>query len=563
MIEGRSGGTGRSAVRWRVVFGAMAVVSFLLGVVGFSWYLPVSQPDVGHTPTDVVYYSLQLFVLGPDPLSKGGPLNVPLEIARFGAPAVTVFTLFEAFRVLLSDQWRRWTTARLKGHVVVCGDGPASLLLARNVRDTGQDVVLVGSAASDMARRHGLRLVTGDPRDLGTLRAAAVPRAAVVFASAHAGATNVAVALGARQLAREVSGNLAAYAQVRDDELVDALRARQVASEGKIGSTLGFFALDDVAARLLLDQEPGPDAGEESHVVIFGFAAFGRAVLRTIARRHDPAAGRATITVVTDQPEGVEAFSKQLGLAARGLQVAGYAELPDEQDATPGAMRRTYVCLEDEDMALNVALHRARTQLGPVVLCLPQKSTFEEALTGGQGRGVSDDGCGSLRLFGILDAACQPELLSNDFLGLLARAIHERYRHACIARGDTPVTNSSLVPWSGLPPHLKESNYAQAEHINVKLASIGCVLGSARAGVEPFAYRDQEVDQLARMEHQRWVDERRAAGFRYGPVRHGDQHPDLVEWDRLSEESRRKDVDVVCHLPELLAGAGLQILRKT
>jgi hypothetical protein len=545
MIENGSGGTGRSAIWWRVVFATVAVGSFLLGIVGFSWYLPGDQSNA-----DVVYYSLQLFVLSADPLGKGGPLNVPLEIARFGAPAATVFTVFEALRLLLIDRWRRWTTARCTRHVVVCGDGPASVLLACNVRDTGQKVVLVGSAVNEVARRHGLLAVTGDPRDLDTLRAAAVPRAAIVFANDHASATNVAVALGAQQLAREVHGHLAAYAQVRDDELVDSLRARQIAAKGKIGSTLEFFALDDVAARVLLDQEPPP-----GKVVIFGFGSFGRALLRAIGRRHDPATGRATITVVTEQPADVERFSTQLGLATRGLHVTGYATLPDERDATPG---RTYVCLEDEDLALNVALHQARTQLDSVVLCLPQKSTFEEALTSG----TADDRSASLRLFGILDAACQPELLSNDFLGLLARAIHERYRRACIARGDTPATNSSLVPWPELPPHLKESNYAQAEHINVKLASIGCVIGPATTGVAPFVYRDQEVEQLARMEHQRWMDERLAAGFRYGPVRDGNHHPDLVEWDRLSDESREKDIDVVRHLPELLAETGHRILRQ-
>jgi TrkA-N domain len=560
MIEDGSGGTGWAAIRWRVLFAAVAAVSLLLGIVGFCWYLP-SQPDTGRTPADIVYYSLQLFVLGPDPLSKGGPLNVPLEIARFGAPAATVFTVFEALRLLLIDRWRRWTTARCMNHVVVCGEGPASVLLACNVRDTGQEVVLVGSAVNEVARRHGLRVVTGDPRDLSTLRAAAVPRASAIFASARASATNVAVAFGAQQLAR---GSLAAYAQVRDDELVDALRARQTTSGGTIRFTLGFFALDDVAARILLDQEPAPDTGEESHIVIFGLSSFGRALLRAIGRRHDPAAGRTTITVVTSQPEDVESFSKQLGLAARNLHVTGYAELPEEQDTKPGVLRRTYVCVEDEDIALNIALHRARTQLNPVVLCLPQKSTFEEAITSmsGQPPGTSGDQYAPLHLFGILDAACQPALLSNDFLGLLARAIHERYRRACIAQGDTPATNSSLVPWAALPRHLKESNYAQAEHINVKLAAIDCAIGPATPGADRFTYRNAEIEQLARMEHQRWMDERLAAGFHYGRVRDGNHHPDLVAWDQLSPESREKDLDVVRHLPELLAETGLRILRQ-
>lgn len=559
MIEDGSGGTGQSAVWWRGLFGALAIASFALGVVGFSWYLPVGRPEMGRTLADVVYYALQLFVLGPDPLDKGGPLNVPLEVARFGAPAVTAFTVFEAFRVLLRERWARWTTARRKGHVVVCGDGPAGLLLACNIRDSGREVVLVGLAINEVARRRDLRVVTADPRDVGTLRAAGAPRAAVVFATGHTSASNLAVVLGARQLAR---GNLAAYAQVRDDELVDALQTHQVALDGRVGAALGFFSFDDVAARVLLGQESALCSGEDAEVVIFGFGPFGQALLRAIGRRHDDAtAGHARITVVTDQPPDVEAFSREWGLSARGIQVTGCAVLPARRESVAAAMRRTYVCLEDEDRALNVALHQVRTQQDPVVLCLPQKSTFEEALTRGDVRGSVVHGYAPLRLFGILDAACQPELLTNDVLGVLARAIHERYRQTGMALGDTSATNRSLVPWCELPRHLKESNYAQAEHIHVKLASIGCVIGPATTAVAPFEYRDQEVEQLARMEHQRWMNERLAAGFRYGPVRQGNRHPDLVEWDLLSEHSRRKDIDVARELPELLASVGLRIFR--
>jgi hypothetical protein len=57
--------------------------------------------------------------------------------------------------------------------------------------------------------------------------------------------------------------------------------------------------------------------------------------------------------------------------------------------------------------------------------------------------------------------------------------------------------------------------------------------------------------------------ERHAAGYVYGPVRDGNHHPDLVGWPNLSAESQAKDIDAVEQLPDLLAGTGLQIQRRS
>ncbi|MGH3928313.1 MAG: RyR domain-containing protein [Pseudonocardiaceae bacterium] len=66
---------------------------------------------------------------------------------------------------------------------------------------------------------------------------------------------------------------------------------------------------------------------------------------------------------------------------------------------------------------------------------------------------------------------------------------------------------------------------------------------------------------MAKLEHQRWMAERQAAGFVYGPERKGRSHPDLVDWEHLSPEARAKDIDLIEHLPDLLHQANYQILR--
>src|SRR4030095_10054468 len=58
----QAGEPGRLSWSARVGFTALAVVAFVLGMVGFRQYLP-AHPEYGSGVLDLVYYSLQLFVL--------------------------------------------------------------------------------------------------------------------------------------------------------------------------------------------------------------------------------------------------------------------------------------------------------------------------------------------------------------------------------------------------------------------------------------------------------------------------------------------------------------------
>ncbi len=164
-------------------------------------------------------------------------------------------------------------------------------------------------------------------------------------------------------------------------------------------------------------------------------------------------------------------------------------------------------------------------------------------------------------IFGVLDAACRPEAIEGDaVLGRAAQAIHRRYLEICRAAGDTPRSNPSMRDWEDLPPYLRESNFAQAEHIGAKLTELPAML-TISPPAQPFAFSEEEVLRLAKLEHQRWMQERQAAGFRWGAVRDDRHHPDLVEWPNLPEESRRKDIEAIRPLPDLLRSAGLHIMR--
>lgn len=143
-------------------------------------------------------------------------------------------------------------------------------------------------------------------------------------------------------------------------------------------------------------------------------------------------------------------------------------------------------------------------------------------------------------------------------LVLLAKAIHEDYCEKARGYGDTPETNSALVPWEDLPPGLQSANLAQADDIPHKLRSLGYEIVEA-GGVPATEIKLDPalVEPLSVLEHDRWMTEKLRAGWTYAPVRDNAKlhHPLLVPYDDLPEREKEKDWDTVRNIPKLLAKA--------
>jgi hypothetical protein len=157
-------------------------------------------------------------------------------------------------------------------------------------------------------------------------------------------------------------------------------------------------------------------------------------------------------------------------------------------------------------------------------------------------------------------------LSAPDTIEVLARAMHENYVREERAKGDGPPSNPSLVSWEEADDSLKASNRRFAEGIAAKLEAAGCRLKAAPAGESggaSFRFTDDEVEELARIEHERWTSDLLRDGWRSGDVKDAanKEHPLLVSWSELSEEDRDKDRDAVRSLPGILLQAGFEIER--
>jgi len=547
----------------RLTFTMVGLIALILGYIGFSEF----AKNDSYQPTfwDLLYYDVQLFVLGADPLQNPGPYPVALQIARFCAPAVTIYALVETGRQIFANEVRRLRVRWVRGHVIVCGTTPMAEALSRRLRSAGHRVVEVRPAFDPqaVAPRGPLR-VSGDASDPDVLRAAGVARASALYACTHDSAANAATALTAGNARPPSSPPLAAYAQIHDAELCLALQAHYLARLRPPRLRLDFFNADDLAARKLVTEAPlAPVAGRPPQVLVVSASAFGRALVVELARHWrvadlesraplpvtlvDPAADVVVADLARRYPFLPDvcrftAYQQDL------LDLLGHDELREPPD-------RAFICDDNEERALKTAITADRFWRGApdsVVVRLDQLAALRERLNFG----------GSLKVYGVVDAASDPELIGEDLVGRLARVIHDRYRMSRWEYAGDPAARPFTVAWEELPAQIQLANRALAEDIWRKLRAVGCVL-VPRGGYDESVLGEAEIDTLAVMEHERWRKEHADDGWRYAERRDDVRklHPAICDWGELSEHVRQHNQETVRGLPAILSDAGFQIVR--
>lgn len=561
-------------MQWWVI-AAAAVLALVLGFVGFRQYQQSTGEPAGIW--DVAYRTLQLFTLESGALPDGAAVPASLQVARFLGPLVTAGAVVRAVVGLFREQAQLIRLRLTRDHVVVCGIGRKGLALVRSLHEHGHRVVAVDQdAESDTAaaaRAAGVPLLIGDATDPDLLLKAGLSRAGFLVVLCGESGTNAQIATVAHQLSNRRRRSLTCLAHVTEPDLCTLLRARFPASGSGDLFRLEFFDTYERAARVLLQRHPpfgdsDDDTPDLPHLLVIGFGRLGRRLVVQAARNwktgHHAPNRRFLVTVVDPlADEKVDALLTQhpeLRSACEISTAAVYAGLPGTQVTV------TYVCIGDEAQALmtgltvHAALPDARS---PVVVRARTGEGLPTLLS-------SAEGFGGLRGFAVLDETCDAGLLFGGFNESLAQLLHARYVGARESQGWTygarpdasRHTHPALTSWPELGPAYKDSNRDQAADIWAKLAAVDCELAELTDWeAAHFSFSDDEVEELAECEHERWMKYQQPAASRHG---RSDRkaHPDLVAWQDLPEQEKEIDRVFVRALPQLLAQLGYQITRK-
>lgn len=562
----------------------MWVVAFALGYVGFNnynWAFGQPRPVL-----DNLYLSLQLFGIRSG--NVVGPIGPALQVARFLAPAVALYTALMAVATILQEEIKMVRSRFLSNHTVICGLGRKGSLLAKGLREEGERVIVIeqdeNNSLLGQCKEEGSIVMIGNATDPSLLRRARVEKARLVLSVCGEDGVNAEVAVKTRELVSNRKGEaLSCIVHIFYLPLRDLLRELEMMMGRPDSFRLQMFNVFETGARRLLQEYPPFDQAEENraaapHIVVVGVGWFGETVVANAARMWWDSANtegkRVRVSLID-----IEADVRAESLWLQYPQLESACELiPRQVDIRSPEFTRAeflfdgsgkcdvnmvYVCLDDDTRSLAAALSLYQQVKGlniPIVVRMEHEAGLA-ALIGGTSdeRGEHSN----LHAFGFFDHTCTPDLILGCTYEILARASHEQYYQGQIARGITRDQNPSVVPWEELSEEMRESNRRQAEHISIKLEAIGCAaIITSEWYVPPFLFSPEEIELMARMEHERYVAERLSRRWSRGEkVRGRKTNPTLVSWDELPEQMKDIDRDYVRGIPSMLSKARFRVYR--
>ena len=489
-------------------------------------------------------YAVDMF-LEPGCQTDGVPLA--LQFARLAQLIVLLVAATSAVTALLRSQVDRMAVRFSTRLSVVLGvDITSAPLLPALAADDERSTLAVFTSDPlapwvGLARAAGWRVVIIDPRREASLtrllvrpgRRHALRRLAVLAPDSTEAQRLMTAVQAAVEDRRSVTGNHPVRALLRMDEAWQAEDWRRRYLNRIPEWIVDTISENEVTARLLVDHlvERGVD-----HVLLAGQSDLTFAVVAELAQRareHELMGVQAPIPSVTVVGPAADEVLEEHELSQRRFGNTRLdrvrAETERELDvvvreaagehAAPAVVFSGDVSVADQRFASRLGVtypgllvysrHTEVTGLGSEPL-LAQVRAFGSTLDAGQGRPV-------------------------DSWERIARLVHEDYARTYPAPDDP-----ARRPWDELTPFYRESNVRQVLTVLGSAVAVGRSWGAS--GTAPSPVSDEQLDEMARREHESWLEHLERNGWTWSAQRDrvGKKHPDLLAWDQLSDEAREK-----------------------
>ncbi len=581
------------------------------------------------------------YVFGPGTICPGR-IPLGFQVARLLGLTTLVMGALATIAAVSRQQLDRWHTLRATDVDIVVGTDPDSVRLAlalvverdaqtpipewydlsvseaRRVRRASRrQVVVIHNNRDDPAlselRAAGVRVLLGDARDRELLRVALLngrkrrTQVAVhrLFATTPTQAFNLEVIAAAADVLDHVNaehdGEWLWQASV--PRLValfdDAREARdwQLTNLGAIGYFLDAFSQDGLLARDivagLIDYAP-------QSIILIGDSPLTVALLDELALQHYfrkeldehradsvmpplPTDGLNQISVTVSCPTAVSICSEwRLNCAPCGIDLDLISDPRDCEEAANSRCAesvRSAIILTEPPSAHLTALATRLSRGHPTSAVLAPNDNIDgvDPIPQAPSRTVVRFGHSLLQAGGV------PE----DSWTVLARQQHLWWGTADTDAGDD---RAARRPWgtpsdpaeSRLPEFYREDNLRQLRTVLVSVLERGWIWQPASAATSPATagrLTAAERMELARVEHTRWYELRRTAGWRFTTEKAtGDAsteekhrlrerqerarlHADLIEWTDLTDERRNHNAEAIAGMIDRLYQWGITITR--
>ncbi|MBT0958269.1 hypothetical protein IV417_12800 [Alphaproteobacteria bacterium KMM 3653] len=548
-------------------------------VAGFSGWLAYLRAHPEITPfavQEALFRAIKAFTLAGEYEQPGvWEHDWRLYLARWGGTFIAFAAVLRAAFLLFYRPLSRLRAALRRGHVVVIGD--SKLLRAACEGWTRAGKRVTQHAGESYAARGGVLVLP-----------AAVHGGARVLRASLSGAERVIVADASDAACAEIARDLAkslpdvpVFALLDDPWLTNRIaHDRQSRAEGDL---LTGISADAAMARAVLSAWPPylqaqAMGAQRIHALIVGFDGLGSALMVDLLN--------SSLVSFLDRPMFTvidpEAETRRKAFLARHPGIEDHVDLRfisegiDRFDAPAiEALRHrtqdapvtsVYIATSAQGaplahaLALEAMARREDLLHAPIFLRAADSAGMNEVAP------ASFVAPRSLVPFGSYDQVLEASGLMAPAPDAAARAHHEAYETFMTGR-------PAQTPWAKLPERFRTSNRRAIQHIPAKLASAGFDLGGhlgvaqglpvLKAG-EALCQDAEVLDQLSRLEHDRWMMDRWLDGWRFAPERDDDRllHPDLVPFDELSAQTQGYDTKFVEFLDDFLPRGAEGVARR-
>lgn len=575
--------------QWFIIAG-LWFMALVLGYLGFHHHLGKEA-----SPLRLLHLTVQLFVLESGDVVKGN-LAWTLETARILAPMVAAYTALKAITVVFYDQVQMIRLRFINNHVVICGLGRIGTLLAMEYRRMGLRVVVIekdeGNDNIQQAKDRKVIILIGDASDPVMLKKARIDVAEYLIAGTGDDSLNAEIAWQVRMLVESRRNDpLNCLIHIASSRVYSLLSEHPVMTvEGIDTFRLCPFNIRAIGAQLLLNEHPpfgwdavDKDKGGQPHILILGLGRFGEAMVVEMAIRWrllspgvklrlkviDRVATERVGNLIHHFPSVDDICDLELYDFDFEKKEFRDAEFLFEKGEL--VTNLIYVCVDDDKLGLATTLTLDKKAGSDVRIIV--RTSHDKGLTrliSGVRKSVRSD----LMAFELFERACKPDQL-GCFSERLAFEFHKGYIEDTSDEDDEKKKTSeakrkrpseiepALKEWQGLPASLKLSNLRQADSTGRVLALAGFEMVPVDFDLKERAtLTDEDIEKIARLEHERFVADRIRDGWKDGPRDpKNKKSPYLVPWNQLDEDTKETDRKWARRLPNALDKVGLMICR--
>ncbi|MAK60151.1 MAG: hypothetical protein CMK09_04155 [Ponticaulis sp.] len=590
-----------------VVTCVLVVVTVVCGYKGWREYnidhLESMYRTIGAFEFDEIYLTepeddTRLSWFGEANKDNRPDVNIWLQIARLTGVGTLFAAVILTLSGFLSENWKRFWIKLRKKDILILGSGPftkdAMALIAnspdkklKNVKRRHKVLHLGASSfscsqSSFFLGKYRATLPWADP-DLPEITLRTHARSGRhVLVSEEEDSETIELATKLRDM-RKKHDTSSSWS--RTLTITAILRDARLAEDANLNwsdDVLSFVDSSSLAVRRLHRQHPpfrqAKGFGHDRiNALIVGFGDMGKAVAGDLAMNCavdgfqkqkitvvDPHVNARTEALKLRSPEYNELFELE-----RLPGAFGWGDIPPPSSTNvPEKVSAVYVCLSDDTSALaalsdvRIWLQRSGHIQVPIFVHLRHAALLKKF-----DDKQPDENAAPLYVFGDRTSILEESGFLNPDADKEARRIHAAY---CAGvpeaerwkRGETVTKNNeSTVSWFDLKPKYKASTRAVVDHIHAKLFSLDKLSGDMVEkcpdfSKNPIVLDEADMDNQARLEHDRFIAERRWAGWRAAETKNADLllHNCFIPYDQLDEKTQGYDKEIVERVMKVLNG---------